>query len=144
MSALETGDLSRQGLRQYKNLLRQRVEYDWQTAEFCLAIAKNPNMRDFCLFMLEQTGRLTSEDRHFEAFCAGVFSGVLSQSTALSPLALYHAIPRNWTAPGPHSWRRTAALPRRSGWRGAPLPVRLPPVAAHCAIQWRMPTGVWK
>jgi geranylgeranyl reductase family protein len=98
VSALESGDLSRRGLRQYEDLLHQHVEYDWQMAEFCLAIAKNPNMRDFCIFMLEQTGRLTSEDRHFEEFCAGVFSGVLSQSIALSPLALYQAIPRNWTA----------------------------------------------
>jgi geranylgeranyl reductase family protein len=115
VSALETGDLSRRGLRQYEDLLGQRVEYDWQTAEFCLAIAKNPNMRDFCLFMLEQTGRLTSEDRHFEAFCAGVFSGVLSQSIALSPLALYYAMPRNWIA-----W--TAFLAANGG---ATAPVRL-------------------
>jgi menaquinone-9 beta-reductase len=98
LGALESGDLSRRGLQLYEDLLRQHVEYDWQTAEFCLAIAKNPNMRDFCLFMLEQTGRLTSQDRQFEAFCAGVFSGVLSQSSALSPVALYNAIPRNLAA----------------------------------------------
>ncbi len=113
VSALETGDLSRRGLQQYEDLLRQHVEYDWQTAEFCLAIAKNPNMRDFCLFMLDQTGRLSSSDPRFEAFCAGVFSGVLSQSAALSPLALYHALPRDWRA-----W---AAFMAANGGLAAPL-----------------------
>ena len=39
-----------------------------------------------------------TQDPRFEAFCAGVFSGVLSQSAGLSPLALYYALPRDWTA----------------------------------------------
>ena len=98
LGALEAGDLSRQGLARYEALLGQHMECDWQTAEIFLAIAKNPNLRDFCLFALEQIGRLTSEDPRFEAFCAGVFSGVLSQSVALSPRALYHAMPRDRAA----------------------------------------------
>ena len=115
LSALETGDLSRQGLQRYEALLRQHVECDWQTAEIFLAIAKNPNLRDFCLFGLEQIGRLTSHDRRFEAFCAGVFSGVLSQSIAVSPRALYHAFPRDRAA-----W---AAFLAANG--GAAAPARL-------------------
>jgi hypothetical protein len=95
LAALEADDLSRRGLARYEALLRQHVECDWQTAEIFLAIAKNPNLRDFCLFVLEQIGRMTSEDPGFEAFCAGVFSGVLSQSIALSPRALYDAFPRD-------------------------------------------------
>ena len=98
LAALEADNLSRQGLARYETLLRQHVECDWQTAEIFLAIAKNPNLRDFCLFVLEQIGRMTSEDPRFEAFCAGVFSGVLSQSIALSPRALFHAFPRDRTA----------------------------------------------
>jgi geranylgeranyl reductase family protein len=115
LAALETGDLSRRGLQRYEELLRQHVECDWQTAEIFLAIAKNPNLREICLFVLEQIGRLTSEDRRFEAFCAGVFSGVLSQSIALSPRALYHAFPRDRTA-----W---AAFLSANG--GAAAPARL-------------------
>jgi geranylgeranyl reductase family protein len=98
--ALAADDLSRRGLRGYEDLLRQHVERDWQTAEIFLAVAKNPNLREFCLFLLEQIGRLTSEDPRFEAFCAGVFSGVLSQSIVLSPRALALAFPRDRTAWG--------------------------------------------
>lgn len=119
-AALEKGDFSRQGLGRYETLLRQHVERDWQTAEIFLAIAKNPNLRDFCLFMLEQLGRLTREDRRFEAFCAGVFSGVLSQSIALSPRALYGAFPCDRAA-----W---AAFLAANG--GAAAPVRLASEAA--------------
>jgi len=93
--ALACGDPSRQGLARYETLLRRHVELDWQTAEIFLAIAKNPNLREFCLFAVEQIGRLTSQDRQFEEFCAGVFSGVVSQSSALSPRALFHAFPRD-------------------------------------------------
>jgi len=98
LDALRTGDLSRHGLARYDALLRQHVECDWQTAELFLSVAKNPNLREFCLFLLEQIGRLTSQDGRFEAFCAGVFSGVLSQSIAVSPRALYHAFPRDRAA----------------------------------------------
>ncbi|HET6183642.1 MAG TPA: geranylgeranyl reductase family protein [Acetobacteraceae bacterium] len=111
--ALEADDLSRQGLANYETLLSRHVECDWQTAEIFLAIAKNPNLRDFCLFVLEQIGRMTSEDPRFEAFCAGVFSGVLSQSIALSPRALYHAFPR-----GRSTW---AAFLAANGGPAAPL-----------------------
>jgi geranylgeranyl reductase family protein len=98
LDALATGDLSARGLRQYQHLWEQHAELDWQTAEMFLTIAKNPNLSEFCLFLLEQIGKLTNEDERFQEFCAGVFSGVLSQSFALSPRALYHAFPRDWSA----------------------------------------------
>ena len=66
--------MSQRGLAHYEALLRRHVECDWQTAELFLAVAKNPNLREFCLFLLEQIGRLTSEDRRFEAFLAPVCS----------------------------------------------------------------------
>jgi menaquinone-9 beta-reductase len=115
LGALQTGDVSKSGLAHYEALLRRHVECDWQTAELFLAVAKNPNLRDFCLFLLEQIGRLTSEDRRFEAFCAGVFSGVLSQSVAVSPRALYHVFPRDRAA-----WAAFLAV---NG--GAVAPIRL-------------------
>ena len=111
-------------------MLGRHVECDWQTAEIFLTIAKNPNLREFCLFVLEQIGRMTSEDPRFEAFCAGVFSGVLSQSIALSPRALYYALPRDratWAAflaanggpAAPVRLARQAAMGLVSAGRGA-------------------------
>jgi geranylgeranyl reductase family protein len=101
IAALERGDCSKQGLALYQQLWEQHVAADWDTAEIFLTIAKNPNLRDFCLFMLTQIGRLTMQDRRFQDFCAGVFSGVISQSQCLSPIALYHAFPKDqatWAA----------------------------------------------
>ena len=114
LAALGAGDMSGTGLGRYARAWEEQAELDWQTAEIFLTIAKNPSLRDFCLFVLEQIGGLTSQDRRFEEFCAGVFSGVLSQSFALSPLALYHAFPKDRAA-----WRAFlaanggAAAPRR-------------------------------
>jgi len=101
LSALGTGDFSSQGLSLYERLWNRHVECDWQTAEIFLTIAKNPHLRDFCLFVLEQIGKLTGEDNRFQDFCAGVFSGVVAQSLCLSPIALYHAFPKDraaWSA----------------------------------------------
>jgi flavin-dependent dehydrogenase len=94
--ALAVGDFSRPTLAQYERLWNRHIECDWQTAELFLTIAKNPSLRDFCLFLLEQIGRLTSEDNRFHDFCAGVFSGVVSQSLCLSPRMLYYAFPKDW------------------------------------------------
>jgi len=113
LAALEAGDASSHRLARYDQLWREHAECDWQTAEIFLAIAKNPNLRDFCLFVLEQIGHMTSQDRRFEEFCAGVFSGVLSQSIALSPRALYHAFPKDRGA-----W---AAFLAANGGTAAPL-----------------------
>jgi geranylgeranyl reductase family protein len=93
--ALAAGDFSRRSLALYDRMWNERVECDWQTAEIFLTIAKNPNLRHFCLFLLEQIGRLTTEDNTFQDFCAGVFSGVVSQSLCLSPRMLYHAFPKD-------------------------------------------------
>jgi geranylgeranyl reductase family protein len=104
VAALETGDCSRDGLRAYERRWGEHVGFDWQTAELFLTIAKNPHLRDFCLFTLTQIGRLTDADRQFQEFCSGVFSGALSQSICLSPRALYHAFPKN-----PRVWRAMLA-----------------------------------
>ncbi len=96
--ALETGDCSRKGLAGYEASWNRHVERDWQTAEIFLSIAKNPNLNEFCLFLLEQIGQLTTKDNRFQDFCAGVFSGVVSQSLCLSPWMLYRVFPKEMSA----------------------------------------------
>lgn len=59
-----------------------------------MSIAKNPDLRDFSLFLLKQIGKLTVADPRFRDFAGGVFSGVISQSAWLVPRALYHAFPK--------------------------------------------------
>lgn len=98
VQALAAGDFSSRMLSQYEVAWNRHVQCDWQTAEIFLTIAKNPALNDFCLFVLEQIGRLTSEDTHFHDFCAGIFSGVVSQSLCLSPRILYHAFPKDLSA----------------------------------------------
>lgn len=99
-AAFATGDFSARGLGLYPRLWESETGADWQTAELLLTIAKNPAIRDFCLLLLERIGRLTSEDARFRAFAAGVFSGVLAQRLAVSPAALWRALPKH-----PAVWR---------------------------------------
>ena len=97
--ALSVGDFSERTLGLYEHLWQENFETDWRTAEFFLAVAKNPALREFCLFLLTQIGCLTTEDRRFQEFASGVFSGTVAQSACLSPLALYKAFPKS-----PETW----------------------------------------
>ncbi len=99
LMALEAGDFSAEMLEHYPASWCDEFELDWRTAELFLSIAKNPSLKDFCLYLLKQIGGLTSTDQQFQDFCSGVFSGVIDQSSALSPRALYHAFPKN-----PETW----------------------------------------
>lgn len=99
-AAFASGDFSARGLARYKESWSQKIGGDWQTAEMFLTIAKNPAMRDFCLLVLEQIGRLTVQDARFRDFCAGVFSGVIAQDLCLSPAMLYRAFPKDFS-----TWR---------------------------------------
>jgi geranylgeranyl reductase family protein len=99
LHALTVGDFSAATLGVYEELWRENLETDWKTAEFFLSVAKNPALRDFCLYLLAQIGLLTTEDPRFQEFASGVFSGTLSQSACLSPLALYQAFPKR-----PETW----------------------------------------
>lgn len=92
--ALEAGDFSEAGLAAYQRRWQQEVETDWLTAELFLAIAKNPHLKDFCLYLLTQIAALTRADPRFQAFCSGVFSGVVAQGSILSPRVLYDAFPK--------------------------------------------------
>lgn len=94
-AALDKGEFSAQTLRLYQTLRKDHLDLDWQTAELFLSIAKNPNLREFCLFLLTQIGRLTMADRRFQDFCSGIFSGVIAQNLCLSPRALYDAFPKD-------------------------------------------------
>jgi geranylgeranyl reductase family protein len=96
--ALRSGDFARSGLGLYEQLWRRHCECDWQTAEMFLTIAKNPALKKFCLFGVEQIGLLTNTDPRFREFCAGIFSGVVAQSLCLSPRALYHVLPKDMAA----------------------------------------------
>jgi hypothetical protein len=91
--ALAAGDFSRRSLESYERQWDAQIHPDWQAAELLLSIAKNPDLKEFCLFLLRQIGKLSAADPQFQDFCAGVFSGVISQSIWLSPRALYHALP---------------------------------------------------
>ena len=93
--AFSIGDFSRGTLRRYETMWSEQFELDWRTAEIFLSIAKNPNLKDFCLFLLRQIGKLTAADRQFHDFASGVFSGVISQSACLSPRAVYDAFPKD-------------------------------------------------
>jgi geranylgeranyl reductase family protein len=95
--ALSAGDCSAQKLGIYESLWKEAVEQDWLTAEMFLAIAKNPNLREFCLHLLTQIAALTRADPRFQTFCSGVFSGVVAQGSILSPRVLYEAFPKDAT-----------------------------------------------
>lgn len=92
--ALSVGDFSAQTLSIYESLWKGEAEQDWLTAELFLTIAKNPNLKDFCLYLLTQIAALTRADPRFKTFCSGVFSGVVSQSSIMSPRVLYEAFPK--------------------------------------------------
>jgi hypothetical protein len=94
--ALSVGDFSRDTLKRYESLWSSQFEPDWRMSEIFMSIAKNPNLKDFSLFVLKQVGELTAADPKFRDFASGVFSGVVSQSTWLSPRALYDAFPKDW------------------------------------------------
>ena len=93
--ALSVGDFSRDTLKHYENLWSAQFEQDWRMSEIFMSIARNPSLKDFSLFVLKQVGELTAADPQFRDFASGVFSGVVSQSTWLSPRALYDAFPKD-------------------------------------------------
>lgn len=92
--ALEKGDFSEAGLAAYQRRWQEEAGTDWLTAELFLAIARNPHLKDFCLYLLTQIAALTRADPRFQAFCSGVFSGVVAQGSILSPRVLYEAFPK--------------------------------------------------
>jgi hypothetical protein len=89
------GDFSSAALQRYETLWSTQFEPDWRMSEIFMSIAKNPNLKDFSLFVLKQVGELTAADARFGKFASDVFSGVVSQSTWLSPRALYGAFPKD-------------------------------------------------
>jgi geranylgeranyl reductase family protein len=93
--AFNTGDFSMSTLSLYQQLWEKEYELDRRTGELFLTIAKNPALKDFCLFLLKNIGRLAMKDKEFLNFCNGVFSGVIAQNTAVSPLAVISALPRD-------------------------------------------------
>ena len=84
-----SGTSRRPTLGVYEQLWQENLETDWKTAEFFLSVAKNPALRDFCLYLLTQIGLLTTEDPRFQEFASGVFSGTdLPERGAVAARAL--------------------------------------------------------
>ena len=77
--ALSIGDFSRHTMQRYEDLWSQRYEADWRTAEIFMSIAKNPDLRDFSLFLLTQIGKLTIADPRSATSPAASSAGVISQ-----------------------------------------------------------------
>ncbi|HEX3754720.1 MAG TPA: NAD(P)/FAD-dependent oxidoreductase [Rhizomicrobium sp.] len=98
--ALSAGDFSRATLSRYEDLWSAQCEPDWRTSEIFMSIAKNPALKDLALFLLKQVGTLTAADPQFGAFVSGVFSGVVSQNSWLTPRALLDAFPKD-----PATWK---------------------------------------
>lgn len=113
-AALAADDFSRASLKRYEALWSARFEADWRTSEIFMSLAKNPALRDLSLFLLKQVGELTVADPRFGTFASGIFSGVVSQSSWLSPSALYHAFPKD-----PETWLALARSHGRLSGRGA-------------------------
>lgn len=111
--AITSGEYSAHALKWYQDRWEEHYELDWRTAELFLSIAKNPNLKDVCLFMLASIARLTTTDRQFQEFCSGVFSGVISQSACLVPRALVSALPRD-----PRAWANLMQIDQRGLLRG--------------------------
>jgi geranylgeranyl reductase family protein len=99
LRSLEAGTFSAQALGAYEQRWKAEAEPDWLTGELFLAIAKNPNLKDFCLHLLTQIAAMSQADPRFQTFCSGVFSGVVSQASILSPRVLMDAFPTD-----PDTW----------------------------------------
>ncbi|MCP5072701.1 MAG: NAD(P)/FAD-dependent oxidoreductase [Rhodobacteraceae bacterium] len=93
--ALSVGDFARETLTSYEDRWSSQFEPDWQISEIFMSLAKNPNLKDFSLFVLKQIGELATADPRFGNFASGVFSGVVSHSSWLSPRALFEACPKD-------------------------------------------------
>lgn len=107
---LAAGDVSAPFLRRYEQSWNAQNEMDWRTGDLLLTIARNPNLREFCLYLIRTIAGLAKEDPRFQEFCAGLFNGVTPARKALCPRTLWDATPLD-----PELWLR-AALP--AGGRG--------------------------
>jgi len=138
VEALTAGDCSAAVLRRYQSRWEQQFELDWRTAELFLSVAKNPNLREFCLYVLANIARMTTHDRQFQEFCSGVFSGVISQNMCLVPRALFHALPKN-----PEAWMALLQLSQKGLVKG-PLHFVLDTMASVTKTSTRMAMSPWE
>jgi len=125
--AISTGDCSQQTLCMYEKLWNEKNELDWRAGELFLSIAKNPSLKELCLFFLKAVGRLAKEEQRFQEFCGGIFSGVMPQSECLSPLAILNIIPLD-----PGLW---LSVPRTSNGVGSQTSWQLASAVAQDALK---------
>ncbi|MDT3779970.1 geranylgeranyl reductase family protein [Nitrospira sp. MA-1] len=136
--AVLQGDCSVRVLQQYQMQWEQQFDLDWRTGELFLSVAKNPDLKEFCLFVLANIARMTTHDRQFQEFCSGVFSGVLSQNICLVPQALFHAMPRN-----PAAWLAMLQLDEKGVVTG-PLSLATDALTSSAKASSRMLMNPWQ
>ena len=71
---------------------------DWRTAEIFLSIAKNPSLRDFCLFLLGQIGRLSTRTPSSRSSPAASSPASSPRTPALAARASLPRLPKDRAA----------------------------------------------
>lgn len=124
--AAQDNDFSYRALKRYEAFWAGTVGFDWQVRQMLLSFAKNPHLRGIYLLFVKHLAGLAKDDRSFQSFCGGVFSGTIPASEAVSPAVLLDAVPLDPTA-----W---FSLLRNSD-NGMPLPVQDAYMAAALLIR---------
>lgn len=124
LQAIARGDFSMGFLSRYATLWSERREMDWRTGELMLSIAKNPNLREICLLLIQTIAGVIRENPRFEEFCGGIFSGTLPARKCLCPRTLLSVTPLD-----PRSWLLALVAPHGS----APSPF-----LGHCVSAARV------
>lgn len=114
LEAIAGGDFSRDFLGRYATRWNGRREMDWRTGELMLSIAKNPNLREIYLLLIQTIARAIRDNPDFEEFCGGIFTGPLPARKCFCPRTLLGVTP---LAPG--TW--ISALLAPHGYATSPL-----------------------
>jgi menaquinone-9 beta-reductase len=93
LDALAVNDFSAEFLHAYEDRWNRENGVDWRTGELLLSLAKNAHLRDVYLYLLRAIGVLARGDARFQAFCGGIYSGMIPASKAFCPRALFEATP---------------------------------------------------
>jgi geranylgeranyl reductase family protein len=126
LDALGRNDASAASLGRYETAWNQKNELDWRVGDLFLTIAKNPDLREFWLHVLNLIAAMAKNDEGFRQFAGGIFSGAVESRSALSP-ALW--------------WQIVAMDPRI--WLSAGAPVDETLLAARRALASPLPTAGW-
>jgi geranylgeranyl reductase family protein len=126
LDALGRGDASAASLGRYETAWNQKNELDWRVGDLFLTIAKNPDLREFWLHVLNLVAAMAKNDDSFRDFAGGIFSGAVQSRNAFSPAL----------------WWQIAAMDPRI-WLSAGAPVSETLLAARRALASPLPTAGW-